>query len=150
GGALAVLERELLEVVALLEVQPRAVGSHRFEADLARLVVARVAADHGVRVAAFGFDFGHELEGRALAAERHLVDDPAQAAVVLLVARPQDVDLDHHRGVLRSPVIVLEQGPETPVAVGKVEVELVLSHPTSRLRISAAAPPRNRSMASSE
>src|SRR5262249_18710155 len=80
------LERDAREVVRLVEREAGAVGAEWFEADVADLVVADLARDHRVRVAALGLDVAHQLERRALAAERHLVDDPAEPTVVVLVA----------------------------------------------------------------
>src|SRR5205807_10169892 len=93
-GALEPAVGELLEVVALLEVGPGAVGRQRLEPHLAGLVVAGLAADHGVGVAAVGLDVGDQLERRAPAPEWHLVDDPSKAAVAVLVAGPQHLHLD--------------------------------------------------------
>src|SRR5207248_9994272 len=66
------LPRRFREVIALLEVEARPVGSDRLETDLAGLVVAGCLSDHRVRVAALWLDVGDELERGALAPERPL------------------------------------------------------------------------------
>src|SRR5262249_29968064 len=126
--ALEPLPRRLREVVALLEVEPGAVRAERLQPDLARLVVAGVPRDHRVGVPAFGLDVGDELQRRALAAERHLVDHAPEPSVVVLVARPQDVDALHHRRVVGPSVVVLEQRPDARRRVRHVERVTVFAH----------------------
>src|SRR5438093_8487876 len=86
--ALEPAPRRAREVVALLEVQARAARA-RLEAHAAGLIVAGLAADHLVRVAARRLDLAHQLERGAAPAERHLVDPSAQQSVAARVAGPQ-------------------------------------------------------------
>src|SRR5450759_4958523 len=97
------------DVVPLFEVQPRLVGGNGLQVDAAGLVVPRFPADHRVRVPDLGFDVMDQLERGALPPERHLVDHASEAAVVMLVARPEDVAALDHRRVVGPVVIVLEE-----------------------------------------
>ena len=68
--------------------------------------------------------------------KRHLVDDPAQPAVVVGVAGPQHVDPLDHRRVVGPAVVVLEQRPDPGRRVGHLERVAVLAHgvgPVARL-----------------
>src|SRR5215211_4446958 len=122
------LPRWLREVVPLLEMEPRAIGIDRLEADLARLVVARVPGDHRVRVAALGFDVGDQLERGPFSPERHLVDHASEPAVVVLVAGPEDVYAFDHGGVVAPAVVVLEQRPDARRRMRYLERVAVLPH----------------------
>ena len=116
------------QVVSLLEVQARAARPERLEPDAARLIVARLAADHAIRVAARRLDLAHQLERRSAPAEGKPVAHPPQQAVAARVARPEHLDAEHHRGIVGPARVVLHQRPQPLGRMRKLDLVAVLAH----------------------
>ena len=117
----------LLQVVALVEREPRAVRAQRVETDVPDLVVAGRASRSSCTCSPrSGSTSLTSSSAEPLPTERHPVDHPAQPAVVVGVAGPQHVDALDHRRVVGPPVVVLEQRPDPrrPSAASRTSIDV--------------------------